>query len=97
MKAEEIPNIVSYQSLLDVMSQKTLAGYSIEERVEVAHLMQNLRHLQSETEYRALLATQKSQFGEPDCPLSAVALWWKALEVRCSLLFQRAFSKFSVQ
>lgn len=90
MQAEEIPSVISYQSLLEVLGQKTLVGYSPEERVEVAHLMQCLKHLQSETEYRVLLSTQMRAGHEPENELVALRNWWSRVETRCAALFQRA-------
>ncbi|MFN8655034.1 MAG: hypothetical protein U0105_01745 [Candidatus Obscuribacterales bacterium] len=87
MQAEEIPSAVSYKSLLDVLQEKTLVGYSPEERVEYAHLMQCLKHLQTETEYRVLLASQV----QPG--VTGVPGWrqcWQSLERRCANFLQRA-------
>lgn len=87
MQAEEIPSAVSYKSLLDVLKEKNLVGYSPEERVEYAHLMQCLKHLQTETEYRVLLASQVRPGG------TGAMGWrqcWQSLERRCANILQRA-------
>lgn len=90
MQAEEIPSVISYQSLLDVLAKKPLIGYSPEERVEYAHLMQCLKHLQSETEYRVLLASQISEARQRHEQLYGMAGWWKSLGQRFNGFFQRA-------
>lgn len=87
MQAEEIPSAVSYKSLLDVLGQKTLLGYSPEERVEYAHLMQCLRHLQTETEYRVLLA---SQFKPGTAGGQGWRQQWQSFEKRCALFLEKA-------